>query len=170
MKIYVLFILLLISHFAFSQDHPEGKISEKLAISGLVNKQLSLTLSDLKELKTVELKNVKIIGKGGDVKRTIPSLKGYLLKDIINMAGIAEPNFKENGMIYFIASATDDYNVLCSWSEVFNSASDQVFVVTEEDGQPLNKDGKFALLCLKDKINGLRFVKWLNRIEVKKAN
>jgi len=69
-----------------------------------------------------------------------------------------------------IASATDGYKVVFSWSEIFNSpVGEGVIVFFEKDGKPLADDeGRIALISSRDLRTGPRHVKWLSGIEVRK--
>ena len=70
-----------------------------------------------------------------------------------------------------IASASDGYKVVFSWSELFNSPiGDGVLVMFEKDGNPIgDEEGRLALISTKDIRTGSRHVKWLNDIEVRKV-
>ena len=69
-----------------------------------------------------------------------------------------------------IATASDGYKVVFSWSEVFNSPlGEGVIVFFEKDGVPLADDeGRIAMVSTKDIRTGPRHVKWLQAIEVRK--
>jgi hypothetical protein len=68
-----------------------------------------------------------------------------------------------------IARATDDYQVLFSWAEIFNSpAGEGIIVYFRKNGLPLgNEEGRIALISTRDTLTGPRNVKWLNEIEVR---
>jgi hypothetical protein len=65
--------------------------------------------------------------------------------------------------------ATDDYQVVFSWAEIFNSpAGDGIIVYFRKNGLPLgNEEGGIALFSTRDTLPGPRDVKWLNEIEVR---
>ena len=69
-----------------------------------------------------------------------------------------------------VATATDGYVAVFSWAELFNtSIGAGVLIAFERDGQPLRDgEGNIALVSLADERPGIRHVKWLSRIEVKR--
>ncbi|MBK7252189.1 MAG: hypothetical protein IPI06_15355 [Gammaproteobacteria bacterium] len=69
-----------------------------------------------------------------------------------------------------VATASDGYKAVFSWSELFNSpVGEGVLVFFEKDGMPLADDeGRIALISAKDLRTGPRHVKWLQGIEVRK--
>ena len=71
-----------------------------------------------------------------------------------------------------MASASDDYRVVFSWGELYNSpVGDGVLVVYEIDGAPLpDSEGRIALVSLKDARPGPRHVKWLAGVDVRLAD
>lgn len=68
-----------------------------------------------------------------------------------------------------IATASDGYRVVFSWSELYLSPiGDGAVVVYERDGAPLDdSEGRIALVSLKDTRPGPRHVKWLQSVELR---
>ena len=93
-----------------------------------------------------------------------------LLRDILEKAVIKAPAHNDVKKMAVVATASDGYKVVFSWSELFNSPlGDGVIVFFEKDGQPLADDeGRIALISGKDIRTGPRHVKWLQSIEVRK--
>ncbi len=172
---YIAFLLLFAPNASFSQTHEHGlgspsSISHTIDVDGIMPKPVKLTLTDIKKLPAVTKANVKISGTGGMVKHTFQTIKGVLLKDLLLKAGIDNSNFKEAGKLYIVATATDGYKAVFSWSEIFNSASSlAIMVIYEENGKPVKDDGEFILLSINDTVNGIRHVKWLSEITVKQG-
>lgn len=143
--------------------------SETLTISGLVESPLSLKISDLQQMKVVEGTNFKVVSTSGEIRKEFKTYKAVLLKDLLDKAKISLQNPKEKGKLYFVASATDGYTAIFSYHEIFNNPTgDNVLVVFEVNGKPIDKDGRFVLISATDKITGARHVKWLSTVEVKK--
>ena len=71
---------------------------------------------------------------------------------------------------YVVASASDGYEVVFSWAELFiSSVGDSVFVVYERDGAPLSDDeGRIALVAVTD-LRPARHVKWLRTLVLRTA-
>jgi DMSO/TMAO reductase YedYZ molybdopterin-dependent catalytic subunit len=146
-------------------------VVKEVQIKGLVEKPLSLSVSSLRNKKVVEGKNYQIISAKGEVKGTIASYKGVLLKGLLNEANITMPNPKERGKYYIVVSGTDGYQVLFAWNELYSSpAGEKVYLLFEENGKEIMEDGPFVLICASDTITGPRHVKWVKSIEVAKIN
>ncbi|WP_051291077.1 molybdopterin-dependent oxidoreductase [Pedobacter glucosidilyticus] len=150
-------------------DSRYSLITTSISINGLVSKPLTLSVDSLKQLKTIKINNFNLIGKDNKIKRRINSFEGVLLKDILNKARITSNN-KEATKLYIKLTASDNYTIVFSWSEIFNHPSgEKVFVIFEENEKPLEENGAFALITMDDNINGLRHLKWLKEISVKTA-
>ena len=67
-----------------------------------------------------------------------------------------------------VATATDGYKAIFSWSELYLSpVGDGALVIFERDGAPLApSEGPLALVSLSDTQPGPRHVKWLARVEL----
>ncbi|MDO1445255.1 molybdopterin-dependent oxidoreductase [Rhodocytophaga aerolata] len=154
---------------AKASDTPAFPSVTEVQVEGLVEKPLSISVASLKKRKVVEGKNYTIVSSKGEVKRTIGSYKGVLLKDLLNEAKITMANSKERGKYYVLISATDGYEVLFSWNELYNNKTgDSVYVLFEENSKEIVEDGPFVLICTADTITGPRHVRWVKSIKVAK--
>jgi hypothetical protein len=92
------------------------------------------------------------------------------LTDILEKAEILTLGHNDVKKMAIIATASDGYKVVFSWSEIFNSpVGEGVMVFFEKNGLPLADDeGRIALVSSKDTRTGPRHVKWLQDIEVRK--
>ena len=143
--------------------------SETLSISGIVENPLTLKVEDLSKMKVIEGADFKVVSTSGEIRKEFKTYKAVLLKDLLDKAKINLQNPKEKGKLYFVATATDGYTAIFSYHEIFNNpAGDNVLVVFEVNGKPIDKDGAFVLISTIDKITGARHVKWLKNIEVRK--
>lgn len=149
---------------------PERYVTEKIRISGLVEHPLELSVADLRKFPPQRIGEVPVVCQSGANLGKIENLKGVLLKDILEEAGIVTKGHNDVKKMAIIATASDDYKVVFSWTEVFNSPlGDSVIVFYERDGLPLKDDeGRIAMVSAKDTRTGPRHVKWLNGIEVRK--
>lgn len=169
--------LLLFRHSVNAQNHIADTIKNKsnfittsVKVNGLVNHTLNLSVTDLEQMSAAVINDFDVIGKGGVVKSHLKSFKGVLLKNVLNKADVNTKTAKEPSQLYIVASASDGFKVVFSWAEIFNTPlGDKVFVVYEEEGKAIEKSGKIVLFTTADKINGMRHVKWLSEITVKKA-
>jgi DMSO/TMAO reductase YedYZ molybdopterin-dependent catalytic subunit len=146
-----------------------AQVSLTVELKGLVESPQLLRVSDLQQMKVETRKNVKIVSLSGEVKREIGELKGVLLREILEKAGIKIASPKERGKLYIVVKATDGYTTLFAHNELFNNPTgDNVLLVFEEDKKALEKDGAVVLITTNDKITGPRHVKWVQSIEVKR--
>ena len=141
-----------------------------IQLSGLVDRPLTLTIDSLRAMLVQTGGPVDIVSSSGQVRKTIRSFRGVLLRDLLDKARIQLPNQKEKGKYYVVAQGTDGYTSIFSHNELFNNPTGkQVFVLYAENDQPISTDGAFVLLTTDDIVTGARHVKWLNRIEVRKV-
>jgi hypothetical protein len=93
------------------------------------------------------------------------------LSDLLDEARIRSDAPRALRRTYVVAIATDGYQAVFSWGELFNSAlGREVIVAIERDAAPLRDgEGRFALVSLADLRPGPRHVKWLARIDVRRV-
>jgi cytochrome c551/c552 len=145
-------------------------VTEKMTVTGLVKNPLTLTVDDLRQFSPRHVGELPIVCQSGANLGKLENLGGVLLRNILDKAGIVSRSHNDFKKMAIIATASDDYKVVFSWSEVFNSpAGEEVIVFYERDGQPLGDDeGRIALVSAHDIRTGPRHVKWLKAIEVRK--
>ena len=144
--------------------------SSRLELAGLVDRPLTLTIDSLRAMTVQTGGPVDIVSSSGQVRKTIRSFQGVLLRDLLDKARIQLLNQKEKGKYYIVVRGTDGYAAVFAHNELFNNPTGkQVFVLYAENDQPITTDGAFVLLTTDDLVTGARHVKWLNRIEVRKV-
>ena len=145
-------------------------VTEKISVSGLVQNRLTLTVENLREFPPQQVGELSMVCQSGAKLGNLENITGVLLKNILDKAGIVSRGHNDVKKLAVIATASDDYKVVFSWSEIFNSpVGDEVIVFFERDGKPLGDDeGRIALVSAKDIRAGPRHVKWLKAIEVRK--
>lgn len=144
-------------------------VSKIVKVTGDVVTPLTLTVDSLKKMKVIELKDFKIVCQTGLTKESVESTKGVLLTDILEKAKIAQQEHK-NRNFYIVARASDDYKATFSWAELFNNPTgEKVYVLFEQNGQPLKEKGEMIVVSLNDTKTGPRHVKWLKSIEVSRV-
>jgi DMSO/TMAO reductase YedYZ molybdopterin-dependent catalytic subunit len=165
-------------------------------VSGAVNNKLTLKVDDLKAFAPEQIVSVTVMrrmepmrregaaaskpeaSRSADASRNadasreaeVPSIaRGVRLTAILERAGLAntDPNDWKHTVV--LATATDNYRVVFSWPELFNSdLGASVLVVFERDGQPLaDREGHIALVSAKDQRTGPRSVRWLRQLDIK---
>jgi hypothetical protein len=95
---------------------------------------------------------------------------GCLLRDVLTAAKPVESKPRELRKSYVVVTASDGYEVVFSWAELFVSPlGDKVFVVYERDGAQLPDDeGPIALIAITD-TRPARRVKWLRSLTLRAA-
>lgn len=145
-------------------------VSEQVKISGTVQSPMTLGVAELKQFPPQSLGEIPIVCQSGANLGKLENLKGVLLRDLLEKASIVSKSHNDVKKMAIIATASDGYKVVFSWSEVFNSPlGEEIVVFYERNGQPLADDeGRIAMVSAKDIRTGPRHVKWLNGIEVRK--
>jgi DMSO/TMAO reductase YedYZ molybdopterin-dependent catalytic subunit len=142
-----------------------------VAIGGNVADAKSLTVDDLKRLPA---RQVEYAPRRGGEASSEPSAArhytGVLLRDVLNAAKPTESKPRELRRSYIVAAASDGYEVVFSWGELFLSPTGEaVYVVYERDGAPLGDDeGRIALVAVADR-GSARHVKWLKSLTLRAA-
>jgi len=152
------FAALLASSGGLAQE-AKSLVSTRLEVTGLVSRPLSLSVEDLRAV--AKRRGVAEAGGYG----------GIILSELLKEASIKEDERHALRRTYVVAVATDGYQAVFSWGELFNtSVGKGVLVAYERDGAPLREgEGRFALVSLADERTGPRHVKWLSRIDVRRV-
>lgn len=144
--------------------------SATLSVSGNVVEPLTLTADDLRRYPA----HAVDYSPRGTRSPAVPDesarhYTGCLLRDVLSAARPTEAKARDLRKSYVVASASDGYEVVFSWGELFLSQGDSVFVVYERDGAPLGDDeGKIALIAVGDR-GSARHVKWLKALTLRAA-
>ncbi|MGE3608288.1 MAG: molybdopterin-dependent oxidoreductase [Bacteriovoracaceae bacterium] len=145
-------------------------VTTRLAVTGDIKNNLNLSVDDLKKFPMQEINMQPLTCQSGRKLKGLGKIKGVLLKDILEKANIISKNHNDVKKMIIIASASDGYKVIYSWSEVFNSPiGDGAMIFIEQNNKPLtDKEGRIAMVSSRDKRTGARHVRWLQKLEVKK--
>ena len=166
---YLLLVFLFAAHIADSQENTPP--SDKFIIEGKVKNSFSFSLDQANQYKATGIDSIVIYNHLLQRKRVIKNIKGVLLKDIIDKTVIDISTPKLLSEIYITCIASDNYKVVFSWNELFNTeAGKHVMVITESDGKQA-KDGedRIAILSAFDQATGRRFVKSLTRVIIEQV-
>jgi len=166
---YITFIFLFIVFFATAQK--EIKPTTSFIISGKVKASITISIVELKKLKQHDIGDVAITNHLGEPKSTAKGLKGVLLKDVLELAQIDAENPKVLSEYYFVCKANDNYTVVYSWNELFNTAvGESSYIVLEKEGKSADQmTDSILMISPKDQKTGRRHVKALASIEVKRV-
>lgn len=126
---------------------------------------------ELGKLKQHDIGDIPITNHLGEPKGTAKGLKGVLLKDVLELVQIDSESPKVLSEYYFACKANDNYTVVYSWNELFNTVvGETVYIITEKEGKPPGQmNDSILMISSKDQKTGRRHVKALATIEVKRA-
>lgn len=163
------YLIIVILFFSLKVQAQESK---QFIIEGKVSKPLDVNLESLKAFKSVSLDSMVIYNHLQQRKSSIKNIKGVLLKDVLSKIQISEESPKKLSEYYIVCTATDNYKVVYSWNEIFNSETgNHVLILTSFDADPVKTEkGNIALITPSDKATGRRFVKGLSKITILQVN
>ncbi len=166
----LLLLLLLVTVMVQAQENIPP--TDKFVIEGKVKNNIVFTLDQASQYKTTATDSIVIYNHLMQKKRSIKNIKGILLKDIIDKAVIDASSPKLLSEYYITCMAADNYKVVFSWNELYNTeVGNHVIIITEADGK-MSKDGedRIAILSTADKATGRRFLKSLTKVIVERVN
>jgi len=161
-------LCLALADFAPALAHAQATTA--VTIAGNIVEAKALSVDDLKRLPAHRVEYMPRRGEGATADPAAARhYTGALLRDVLNAAKPTESKPRELRRSYVVAAASDGYEVVFSWGELFLSQGDSVFVVYERDGAPLGDDeGKIALIAVGDR-GSARHVKWLKALTLRAA-
>jgi uncharacterized protein YbaA (DUF1428 family) len=145
--------------------------TETIYIEGAVKKSKEIKISELLTHKQEYLDSLPIYNHKMEYKKTLKKLKTVLLKDILESVEFDVPGAKWLGEFYIVCVASDNYKVVFSWNEIFNSdIGKKLAVIVEENGKPIQQsEDRISLISPSDYATGRRYVKGLSKIIIKRA-
>jgi len=149
----------------------KAQVTTSLTVEGAITKPLTFTFEELRSYPVHTLDSLVIFNHKMERKSTLKSIKGVLLKELLEKAEFSVNSPKILSEFYIVCVADDGYKVVFSWNEIFNSATgDKTLVVTAINGNTTisQKEG-LLLLTPTDKANGRRYVKNLSKILIQKV-
>jgi hypothetical protein len=169
MKKLTALLLLIVATYSYGQKKPLA--TDAFVIEGAVQTPVTISLSAIDSLPAVSIGQVIITNHAGVVKDTLTHVKGVLLKTLLQQAVLSEQNPKLLSEYYFVCKASDNYKVVFSWNELFNTATgDHVYIVTEKNNQFFRTmNDRITLLSPTDTFTGRRFLKGLSNIIVQRV-
>lgn len=166
----ILFLVLAANGFSASAQKENIPTTENFSIEGKVKKSLAVSLADLSSYKSYSVDSIVITNHLGERRSSMKKVKGVLLKDILDKVEIDAENHKVLSEYYFVCTASDNYKVVFSWNEIFNSdVGKSVYIITGQDGNwAYVLDNRIALVSFKDHMTGRRYVKGLQKIVIER--
>jgi hypothetical protein len=95
--------------------------SENFTVEGKVKKVVNFSLRDSQGFNTKTIDSIVIMNHMMERKGVIKNVHGVLLRDILEKAEIEADSPRVLSEYYIECVATDNYKVVFSWNEVFNS-------------------------------------------------
>ena len=168
----VAFALLAATAWLPALAQPQGPGASTLTVRGNVERELVLSIDELKRLPAQRIEDVRTVREQGSTTATPEVARRYagvLLRDVLDRAKLTEKNRFDLRRSVVIVTATDGYRAVFSWAELYLSPiGDGALIVYERDGAALaDNEGPLALVSLKDTRPGPRHVKWLRSVEIR---
>lgn len=145
-------------------------VTDSFIVSGAVKQSRSFSLSDFADLPVIGIDSIVITNHLKERRHPLNNVKGVLLKDVLGKIMIDQENVKLLSEYYIVCMASDNYKVVYSWNEIFNSEIGRhVLIITEQDGKKgAAMDGHIALISPTDDATGRRYVKGLQKIIIER--
>jgi DMSO/TMAO reductase YedYZ molybdopterin-dependent catalytic subunit len=171
---YALFLCvcaLFATNAALAQGAPPAPA--RVQVAGNVENKLELGIEDLQRLAVQHVEDVRQVRMGWVASKESEQTRRYagvLLRDVIAAAKPVEKKRHDLRRSIAVVTASDGYEAVFSWAELFISPiGDGALVIFERDGAPLpESEGPLALVSLRDTQPGPRHVKWLQKIEIRR--
>jgi len=170
MKTLYSFILVFFSMTVLAQK--ADVTSDAFKVTGLVKKELVFSLADIEKYTSNSIADVTITNHMGEPRGTATKLTGILVKDILKDLELQEQSPKLFSEFYLVFVAADNYKVVYSWNEIFNSPTgDNLYLITSRDGKSLKEmEERILILTPTDFKTGRRHIKGLSKIIVERVD
>ena len=142
------------------------------SIEGRVKEKVDFDITKIQSYSTKTIDSVVILNHLKQRKHAIKNIRGILLKDVLNKAVIDAENPKALSEYYIECIATDNYKIVFSWNELFNTETgNNVLIITEKDGKSdVGSDDGIAIITSTDFATGRRYLKNLKQVLIKRVN
>jgi len=168
----ILILLFGITVFSASGQKENIPTTENFTIEGKVKKSMTVSLADLSSYKFYSIDSIVITNHLKERKSSLKKVKAVLQKDILDKVEIDAENHKVLSEYFLVCIASDDFKVVFSWNEIFNSnTGNSVYILAGHDGKHASAlDNRIALVSTKDDATGRRYVKGLQKINIERVN
>lgn len=170
MKRLTTLILVIISVNVWGQKADQA--TNDFVVTGQVKKDLKFTLADIEKFPSKTIGDVVITNHLGEPRGTARQLTGILVKDLLKDLELKEESPKRFSEFYLTFVAVDNYRVVYSWNEIFNSPTgDNLFVITSRDGKKVkDMNERILIVTPTDFKTGRRHIKGLSKILVERVD
>lgn len=164
----LLLSLLILGALTTRAQKAEVRPTNEFVVTGLVKHEVTITLEDIGKLAAKDIPDLAVTSHQGEPRGNLKQVKGVLLKDLLQNIALKEDNPKLFSEFYFTFTASDNYKVVYSWNELFNSPTgNNIFIVTAIDGEPLQQmRNRILVITTTDFKTGRRHIKGLDKIVV----
>ncbi len=163
-------LLVMISLTVWGQktDQP----TNNFVVTGQIQKELKFTLADIEKYPRKTIADVVITNHLGVPRGTAKQLTGILIKDLLKDLELKEESPKRFSEFYLTFVAVDNYKVVYSWNEIFNSPTgDNLFLITSRDGKKIkDMEERILILTPTDFKTGRRHIKGLSKVFVERVD
>jgi hypothetical protein len=168
MKILILLITTILGNFALLAQR-EIVPTDSIKVFGKIKEAKTFSLAELDTFSKIAIPEQIIYNHKGEIKDTLKIMKGIPLKKLLSSIEFVYDKPKALNEFYFIFTATDNYKVVFSWNEIYNTDSgNNFFIITEMGGKKLKDlDQRIYFVSAADLKSGRRYIKGLEKIEVK---
>jgi len=164
-------VLFMLIGFSFASAQENAAPTDRFSVEGKVKHPLVFTLDQASAYHTTNIDSIVIYNHLMQRKRAVHHIRGILLKDVIEKAEIDMASPKSLSEIYITCVASDNYKVVFSWNELFNTpVGKQVLIISSMDDQPAAQSKeRITMLSAGDEATGRRFVKGVSKIVVEQV-
>ena len=169
MRYWLTLFSLMVALNLFAQKKIDRTTSFNL--SGTIKNKGVINYQDILACKSYELGTLSLLNHAGEKRSTLNNLKGVLLKDVLEKLEYETPGPRELSEFYFTIIASDQYKVVYSWNELFNSPTgNTVYLIIEKEGVSIDKmEDAILLVNTSDFKTGRRHVKAVSQIIVSRV-
>lgn len=170
MKRWMTMMLVVISTTTWAQQQDER--TREFVVTGEIKKELKFTFADIERLPAKALGDVVITNHMGEPRGTATRLSGVLVKDLLQDLALDEASPKRFSEFYLTFVASDNYKVVYSWNEIFNSPTgENLYLITSRDGKKMQEmEESILILTPTDLKTGRRHIKGLSKIVVRRVD
>lgn len=146
--------------------------TDSFIIKGTVKQSLEVTTQELEAYPEVHIDSIVITNQLRRPLHTLMNIAGVSLKKILDNITIDNPSPKDLSSYYFEFVASDNYTIVFSWNEIFNTPTgEHIFIIMEKDGKKIKEQSdRISMLVATDFATGRRYLKGLKYIIIKKAD
>lgn len=132
---------------------------------------MNSALADIEKYPSKKIGDIIITNHLGEPRGIAKQLTGILMRDLMKDLELNAESPKLFSEFYLTFVAIDNYKVVYSWNEIFNSPTgDNLFLITSRDGKKIEEmEERILILTPTDFKTGRRHIKGLSKIVVNRV-